>query len=79
MEDMDMKDIDMEDMDMEDMEDMDMEDTGSIAVSLIGNMIGIRLFTKERKKQTCKARRCYLQYETITHWLTHPLTDRGRC
>ena len=38
-----MKDIDMEDMDMEDMEDMDMEDTGSIAVSLIGNMIGIRL------------------------------------
>ena len=54
-----MKDIDME--------DMDMEDTGSIAVSLIGNMIGIRLFTKERKKQTCKARRCYLQYETITH------------
>ena len=64
-----MKDIDMEDMDMEDMEDMDMEDTGSIAVSLIGNMIGIRLFTKERKKQTCKckARRCYLQYGTITH------------
>ena len=27
------------------------------------------------------ARRCdsYLQSETITHWPTHPLTDRGRC
>ena len=32
------------------------------------------------EKQACKARRCvsYLQIWNY-HWLTHPLTDRGRC